>query len=303
LIGCLVFIEKFGWGFGAVGHMLYMMQQIAPGKYKTAHYAFATGLMGLCMTTTGLLSGVIAESVGYQAFFLVVLVAAAPSLIATLTAPFIHAEDDPENHGKKRYVLAGSKKALALTLVLVVTGGGGIIAIQRSQTYRAQQAELSANPAACLQGNDRVACFFQCKQHNPKACLHLSGLFSQDAPWQQRAQVLALPGDAQRQHKYQRRQAFEWYQAHLSQTCDQASGKPEQLQACHELGLIIDVPAKAKGKKVEDPCAPDLELNPARARWCDVAPPDADTAQNWFTKACADGKGVAQACQLVKQPK
>ena len=42
----IVIIEKLGWGIGAVGHMIYMMQQIAPGPYKTAHYTFATGADG-----------------------------------------------------------------------------------------------------------------------------------------------------------------------------------------------------------------------------------------------------------------
>src|SRR5262249_16685966 len=36
LIAAAVTIEKLGYGFGSVGHMLYMMQQIAPGRYKTA---------------------------------------------------------------------------------------------------------------------------------------------------------------------------------------------------------------------------------------------------------------------------
>jgi PAT family beta-lactamase induction signal transducer AmpG len=44
LIQILVCIEKFGYSFGFVGNMLYMMQQIAPGKYKMVHYAFATAL-------------------------------------------------------------------------------------------------------------------------------------------------------------------------------------------------------------------------------------------------------------------
>src|SRR5262249_16772017 len=42
VVAVLVSIEKFGYGFGFIGNMLYMMQQIAPGKYKMAHYAFAT---------------------------------------------------------------------------------------------------------------------------------------------------------------------------------------------------------------------------------------------------------------------
>jgi PAT family beta-lactamase induction signal transducer AmpG len=39
----VVLIEKFGYGLGTVGMMLYMMQELSPGRYRTAHYAFATG--------------------------------------------------------------------------------------------------------------------------------------------------------------------------------------------------------------------------------------------------------------------
>jgi PAT family beta-lactamase induction signal transducer AmpG len=37
-------LEMFGYGFGFVGVILLMMQEIAPGPYQTAHYAFATAL-------------------------------------------------------------------------------------------------------------------------------------------------------------------------------------------------------------------------------------------------------------------
>ena len=94
VITAVVMIEKFGWGFGAVGHMIYMMQQIAPGPYKTAHYAFATAFMGLCMMVTGMLSGAIQAAVGYHWFFIIVLIAATPSLLATLFAPF-HTQEAP----------------------------------------------------------------------------------------------------------------------------------------------------------------------------------------------------------------
>jgi len=90
IITVVVIIEQLGWGVGAVGHMIYMMQQIAPGPYKTAHYTFATALMGACMMTTGAVSGYVQKAVGYQWFFIIVLLAAAPSLLATLLAPFHH---------------------------------------------------------------------------------------------------------------------------------------------------------------------------------------------------------------------
>jgi PAT family beta-lactamase induction signal transducer AmpG len=92
-----VTIEKLGWGFGAVGHMIYMMQQIAPGPYRTAHYTFATALMGLCMMVTGAVSGFIQSAVGYQWFFIIVLFAAVPPLLATIFAPYPHGDitDEP----------------------------------------------------------------------------------------------------------------------------------------------------------------------------------------------------------------
>jgi len=92
VITAVVMIEKFGWGFGAVGHMIYMMQQIAPGPFKTAHYAFATGFMALCMLTTGWVSGSIQKAVGYHWFFIIVMLAAGLSLLVTILAPF-HQKD------------------------------------------------------------------------------------------------------------------------------------------------------------------------------------------------------------------
>lgn len=95
VIGTVIFIEKFGWGFGAVGHMIYMMQQIAPGPFKTAHYAFATAFMGLCMMATGFIAGAVQEKIGYPTFFVFVMAGALPSLLAATAAPFHHKTDRP----------------------------------------------------------------------------------------------------------------------------------------------------------------------------------------------------------------
>jgi len=88
LILLLVSIEKFGYSFGFVGNMLYMMQQIAPGKYKMTHYAFATAWMNLVLWPTQKYSGKLADWLGYRHFFIFVLVASIPSLIAAWKAPF-----------------------------------------------------------------------------------------------------------------------------------------------------------------------------------------------------------------------
>jgi PAT family beta-lactamase induction signal transducer AmpG len=88
LITCVVLIEKLGYGLGTVGMMLYMMQELSPGRYRTAHYAFATGIMALNMMLTGMVSGRIQAWLGYQAFFGFVLLASLPPIIISFFAPF-----------------------------------------------------------------------------------------------------------------------------------------------------------------------------------------------------------------------
>jgi MFS transporter, PAT family, beta-lactamase induction signal transducer AmpG len=95
LVSLLVTIEKFGYGFGCVASILYMMQQISPGKYRTAHYAFATSIMGFSSMIPSMLSGFVQEKLGYQHFFVFCLLASIPSVVAAWFAPF-HVEDDAE---------------------------------------------------------------------------------------------------------------------------------------------------------------------------------------------------------------
>lgn len=83
-----VAIEKFFFGFGSVGFMIYLMQQLAPGKYTTTHYAFGTGLMGLCMLVTGVISGHLQQLLGYTSYFTFVMIATIPSFLVCWFAPF-----------------------------------------------------------------------------------------------------------------------------------------------------------------------------------------------------------------------
>jgi MFS transporter, PAT family, beta-lactamase induction signal transducer AmpG len=87
-VATLVTIEKLGYSFGFVANMLYMMQQIAPGKYPMTHYAFCTALMNLMLIPTQMLSGPLADWLGYQAFFVFVMFASVPSVLAAWFAPF-----------------------------------------------------------------------------------------------------------------------------------------------------------------------------------------------------------------------
>ena len=80
-------LEMFGYGFGFVGVILLMMQEIAPGKFQTAHYAFANSLMNLGLIVPGIVSGRIQMRLGYQHFFLWVLISAVPAMILAKFVP------------------------------------------------------------------------------------------------------------------------------------------------------------------------------------------------------------------------
>lgn len=97
LIGAVVALEKFGFGMGSVGHMLYMMQQIAPGPFKMTHYAMATGVMALTKWATGSVSGWVYAAVGqhYASFFGLVLLFSIPPIVLAWWAPFpVKVQDD-----------------------------------------------------------------------------------------------------------------------------------------------------------------------------------------------------------------
>jgi len=76
-------LEMFGYGFGFVGIILFIMQVIASGPYQTAHYALGTGFMQLGFVLFKVISGDLQQWLGYQHFFLWVLVAALPVLLLT----------------------------------------------------------------------------------------------------------------------------------------------------------------------------------------------------------------------------
>lgn len=95
-VAALVSAEKLGYSFGFVANMLYMMQQVAPGRYAMTHYAFCTALMNLMLVPTQALSGPLADHLGYRAYFIGVMFAAIPSVLAAAWAPFRHPPADAQ---------------------------------------------------------------------------------------------------------------------------------------------------------------------------------------------------------------
>lgn len=100
LIAAALATEMFGYGFGFVGIILYIMQVVAKGRYTTAHYALGTGVMQLGFVLFKMVSGDIQTALGYKGFFVWVLVAAIPVLVMSwfikVPAPEASAASSPD---------------------------------------------------------------------------------------------------------------------------------------------------------------------------------------------------------------
>ncbi len=94
VVASSVAVEQFGYGFGFTAYMLYMIY-VSEGKHKTAHFALTTGFMALGMMIPGMVSGWLQELIGYQHFFIWVMICTIPSFILI---PFL--KIDPK-FGKK----------------------------------------------------------------------------------------------------------------------------------------------------------------------------------------------------------
>ena len=112
LIATGIIFEYFSYGFGFVGLILFMMQQIAPGKYQMAHYAIANSLMNLGVMIPGMISGYLSTTqvqtqiltfiglenriealssyLGYELFFIFVMIMTIPVIAITKFIPFTH---------------------------------------------------------------------------------------------------------------------------------------------------------------------------------------------------------------------
>lgn len=93
VVGTVV-LEQFGYGFGFAAFLIYLIY-ISEGISKTSHYAIATGFMALGMMLPGMLSGYIQEWLGYDGFFLWVVIAAIPAFLILRFLKY------PEDYGKK----------------------------------------------------------------------------------------------------------------------------------------------------------------------------------------------------------
>lgn len=93
IIATAIAVEYFGYGFGFIGIILFIMHNIAPGKYKMAHYAFGSGLVNLGFMIPSMISGVISDLLGYKEFFIWVLIATIPAFLVSWLVPLRKPEE------------------------------------------------------------------------------------------------------------------------------------------------------------------------------------------------------------------
>lgn len=94
IINAAVALEQFGYGFGFTAYLMYMIL-VSEGEHKTAHYAICTGFMALGMMIPGMFSGAVQEWLGYQGFFIWVILSTIPGFIVAALIKI------PEGFGKK----------------------------------------------------------------------------------------------------------------------------------------------------------------------------------------------------------
>lgn len=99
-ITAAIAVEQFGYGFGFTAYMLYCVY-VATGKHQTVHYALCTGCMALGMMIPGMWSGWLQELIGYRHFFVWIMLAMIPSLLA------VAAIQVDRDFGKKQEQSAG----------------------------------------------------------------------------------------------------------------------------------------------------------------------------------------------------
>ncbi len=88
LIGSVIVLEQLGAGMGTAVFMVYLMRCCAP-EHKAAHMAVLTALMSVSFTIAGVGSGVLAEAMGFSAYFVFTFLATIPAMVLIPFAPWL----------------------------------------------------------------------------------------------------------------------------------------------------------------------------------------------------------------------
>jgi PAT family beta-lactamase induction signal transducer AmpG len=86
VITAIVVIEQLIAGVGTAAFMVFILRR-CDGPHKASHFALATALMSLAATGAGSVSGLLAERVGFVAFFAIAFVASLPGVFVSRLVP------------------------------------------------------------------------------------------------------------------------------------------------------------------------------------------------------------------------
>ncbi len=84
----IIALEHFGEGLGTAVFMVYLMRCCDP-SHKAAHMALLTALMSVSFTVAGVVSGYLAEALGYARYFSFSFVATVPSMVLLFFVPYL----------------------------------------------------------------------------------------------------------------------------------------------------------------------------------------------------------------------
>jgi MFS transporter, PAT family, beta-lactamase induction signal transducer AmpG len=84
----LVGLENFGAGLGTAVFMVYLMRTCDP-RHKAGHFAIVSALMSVGFTVAGVLSGFLAESLGFANYFGLTFLATIPSMVLIAFVPHL----------------------------------------------------------------------------------------------------------------------------------------------------------------------------------------------------------------------
>jgi len=97
IVNLCVAFEQFGYGVGFTAFMLFMVSFAEDsGTHRTSHFAIMTGFMAMGMMFPMMVSGWIQDIIGYEKFFIWVLLATMPGFI------IIHFLPIPDSFGVKK---------------------------------------------------------------------------------------------------------------------------------------------------------------------------------------------------------
>lgn len=98
VITAFLVLEIIGAGLGTAVFMVYIMRCCRP-QYRAAHMALLTALMSLSFTFAGVLSGFLAEWMGFAWYFAFTFVVTIPGMLLTLFVPHVVDRDAPPKLG------------------------------------------------------------------------------------------------------------------------------------------------------------------------------------------------------------